>query len=94
MGKNQNVRKQLENWFYENRLIINTEKSKVIFFWRSRSIPSFRTLFCINNKEMVRSVAVKFLGIFITEDLSWTTHTQYVCQKLSKIIYLKKSRLY
>jgi hypothetical protein len=30
--KFQNVRKQSENWFYENRLIINTEKSKVIFF--------------------------------------------------------------
>jgi hypothetical protein len=30
--KVQTVRKQLENWFYENRLIINTEKSKVILF--------------------------------------------------------------
>jgi hypothetical protein len=89
--KIQNVRNQLENWFYENRLIINTEKSKVILFWRSRSIPSFRPLFCINNREVVRSVDVKFLGIFITEDLTWTTHTQYVCQKLSKIIYLIKS---
>jgi hypothetical protein len=39
-----NVRKQLENWFYENRLIINTEKSKVIFFQRSRSVSSFRPL--------------------------------------------------
>jgi hypothetical protein len=39
---------------------------------------------------MVRSVDVKFLGIFITGDLSWTTHTQYVRQKLSKIIYLIK----
>jgi hypothetical protein len=28
----QNVRKQLESWFYVNRLIINTEKSKAIFF--------------------------------------------------------------
>jgi hypothetical protein len=40
---------------------------------------------------MVRSVDVKVLGIFITEDLSWTTHTHYVCQKPSKIIYLIKS---
>jgi hypothetical protein len=36
--KIQNVRKQLENCFYENCLIINSEKSKVIFFRRSRSI--------------------------------------------------------
>jgi hypothetical protein len=89
--KIQNIRKQSENWFYENRLIINKEKSKVIFLRRSRSIPSFRPLFCINNKEVVRSVDVKFLGIFITEDLSWKTHTHYVCQKLSKFIYLIKS---
>jgi hypothetical protein len=73
------------------KIIINTKKSKVIFFCRSRSIPSFRPLFSINNKEVVRSVDVKFLGIFITEDLSWTTHTQYTCQKLSKVIYLIKS---
>jgi hypothetical protein len=76
--KIQNVRKQLENWFYENRLIINIEKLKAIFFRRSRSIPSFRPLFCKNNKEVVRSVNVEFLGIFITEDLSWTTHTLYM----------------
>jgi hypothetical protein len=30
--KVQTVRKQLENWFYDNRLLINTEKSKVILF--------------------------------------------------------------
>jgi hypothetical protein len=35
-------------------------------------------------------VDVKFLGIFITEDLSLKTHEHYVCQKLSKIIYLIK----
>jgi hypothetical protein len=42
--KIQNVRKPLENWFYVNRLIINTEKSKAIIFRRSRSISSFRPL--------------------------------------------------
>jgi hypothetical protein len=58
------------------------DKSKVLFFRLSRFIPSFRPLFCINNKDVVYSVDVTFLGIFITEDLSWTTHTQYVCEKL------------
>jgi hypothetical protein len=40
---------------------------------------------------LVRSADVKFWGIFITGDISWKTHTQYVCQKLSNIIYLIKS---
>jgi hypothetical protein len=34
---------------------------------------------------------VKFLGIFIIENLSWSTHKQYVYKKLSKIIYVIKS---
>jgi hypothetical protein len=61
--KIQNVKNQLENWFYENRLIINTDKTKVLFFLGSRSIPS------TNNKEVIYSVDVKFFGICITEDL-------------------------
>jgi hypothetical protein len=89
--KIQNVKNQIENWFHENRLIINTDKSKVLFFQGSRPIPSTRPLFCIINKEVVCSVDVKFLGICITEDLSWATHIQYVGQKLSKNIYLIKS---
>jgi hypothetical protein len=68
--KIKNVQNQLENWFHENRLIINTDKSKVLFLGGSRSIPSTRPLFCINNKDVVCSVDVKFLGICITEDLS------------------------
>jgi hypothetical protein len=63
--------------------------SKVLFFGGSRSIPSTRPLFCINN--VIYSVDVKFLGTCITEDLSWATHAQYVCQKLGKTIYLIKS---
>ncbi|PNF17023.1 hypothetical protein B7P43_G02754 [Cryptotermes secundus] len=89
--KIQNVKNQLEKWFYENHLIINTEKSKVIFFRGSRSTPIIRSIFSLNNKEVVCSSDVKFLGICITEDLSWATHTQYVCKKLSKTLYLIKS---
>jgi hypothetical protein len=80
-----------DDWFHENRLIINTDKSKVLFFPGSRSIPSTRPLFCINTEVVVCSVDVKFLGICITEDLSWATHIQYVGQKLSKNIYSIKS---
>jgi hypothetical protein len=39
---------------------------------------------------MVYPMDVKFLGVFVTEDLSWTTHTQYVCRRLSETIYLIK----
>jgi hypothetical protein len=65
----QNVQNQLEYWFYENRLIINMDKSKGTFLGGGRFIPSTRPHFRINN-EVVCSVDVKFIGICIIEDLS------------------------
>jgi hypothetical protein len=83
--KIQNVRDQLENLFYKNRLIINTNKSKVLFFQRSRSIPSSRPLLCINDKVVVCSVDAKFLGICTAEDLSWATHTHMYVKNLVRL---------
>jgi hypothetical protein len=73
--KIQNVKSQLDNWFHENHLIINTDKSKVLFFQGSRPVPITSPFFCLNN-EAVCSSEVKFLSTCITEDLSWATHTQ------------------
>jgi hypothetical protein len=56
----QNAQNQLENSFCENCLIISTDKSNVLFFGGSTSIPSTRPLFCISNKEVVCTVDVKF----------------------------------
>jgi hypothetical protein len=38
--KIQNVNNRSENWFYDNHLIINTDKSKLLFFHHSRCISS------------------------------------------------------
>jgi hypothetical protein len=85
------VRNQLDNWFHDNHLIINTEKTKVLFIQGRRPTPIYRPVFCLNNKEIIFSSNVKFLGIYITENLSWATHTQYIRQKLNKALYLIKS---
>jgi hypothetical protein len=67
--KIQNLQNQLENRICENHLILNTDKSNVLFFRGSRSIPSTRPLFCINSKEVVCSGDVKFLDICNIDDL-------------------------
>jgi hypothetical protein len=89
--KIQIVRKQLDNWFHENQLIINNEKTKALFFQGKRPNPIHRPFFCLNGKEVNYSSSVKFLGIYITENLCWATHTNQVCQKLNKALYLIKS---
>jgi hypothetical protein len=81
--KIQKVRKQLDNWFHANQIIINTEKIKALFFQGKRPNPIHRPVFSLNG-------SVKFLGIYITENLCWATHTHHVCQKLNKALYLIK----
>jgi hypothetical protein len=64
------VKKQLDNWFHENHFIINSDKTKALFFQGRRTNPIHRPIFCLNNKEIVYSFNVKLLGIFITANLS------------------------
>jgi hypothetical protein len=40
------VRNQLDNWFHENHLIINTDKSKVFFFHGEDQIRSLDPFIC------------------------------------------------
>jgi hypothetical protein len=77
------VMKRLENWFSTNNLIINTEKTKAILFQRRGSSLIHRPILYLNNKEITYSSNLTFLGIYITENLSWVIHIQYCCQKLN-----------
>ncbi|PNF26486.1 hypothetical protein B7P43_G14318 [Cryptotermes secundus] len=82
---------QLESWFNVNQLFVNTDKTKVLFFHGKGSTSRNRPVIRLFNRELVYSSSVKFLGIDISENLSWLNHTQYICLKLSKALYLIKS---
>jgi hypothetical protein len=90
-GKIIKVMKQLENWFLTNNLIINMEKTKAILFQGRGSSLIHRPVPYLNNRKITYLSDLKCLGIYITENLSWPTHIQYLCQKLNKALYLIKS---
>jgi hypothetical protein len=85
------VMKQLEVWFYNNELILNVEKSKVMSFYsrycRCYCIPNIID----NNMEITYSSVLKFLALTITNNLNWKTHIQTLCACLSKVYYILKS---
>jgi hypothetical protein len=85
------VTEQLENRFNENQLIINMDKTKVLFFHGRGPTPMYRPVICLKNRELIYSSTIKFLGINLSDNLSWTNHTQIVCLKLNKALYLIKS---
>jgi hypothetical protein len=85
------VMKQLEGWFFKNDLIINTTKTVAMPFHLCCSKRPFKPHILLQYTEIYYMSEVKFLGICITENLSWHTHICYLCHSLSKTYYIIKS---
>jgi hypothetical protein len=82
---------QLENWFASNHLIINIDKTKALFFQGRGSRLIDKPELYLNNKKILYTTNIKFLGIYITENLSWALHLHHLMQKLNKAVYLIKT---
>ena len=51
---------------------------------------------CIKNNQIQRSESIKFLGVFLDENLTWKDHTKYTENKIAKnigILYRSKPYL-
>ena len=73
--------------------MINASKSDFIIFTRSQD--KFTTRLSINNETLNRVNSICFLGLWISEDMSWDLNTREVCKKaymrtsmLSKLKYV------
>jgi hypothetical protein len=61
-------------------------------FHLSHSEPTFKPHILLQNKDIEYKPDVKFLGLYITENLSWRAHICYLCDSsLSKNVFIIKS---
>jgi hypothetical protein len=86
--KIKNVMRELNTWFEENKLIINFEKTFAMSFQSVQMRVPIRPQIRINKVEITYKPELKFLGIYITENLKWGTHARLLRVKLSKVIYI------
>ena len=75
---------KLKNYIDANYLHINLKKSKYMHFRSSRANISTKDLF-YENFKMEKVTSIKFLGIIISETLTWDDHIKSLNNKLSKI---------
>ena len=81
-----NINKELSlivTWLHRNKLLINTTKTKMTIFHtphRKVTYPRIK----INNSSVEVVDEFKFLGIFIDKHLKWSTHTEFIANKISK----------
>uniref|UniRef100_A0A9J7ZE91 Alkylated DNA repair protein AlkB homologue 8 N-terminal domain-containing protein n=1 Tax=Cyprinus carpio carpio TaxID=630221 RepID=A0A9J7ZE91_CYPCA len=83
---------RLAGWCSDNNLSLNVEKTKEIVVDFRRAHTQHVPL-TINGATVERVSSTKFLGVHITEDLSWTDNTAALAKKSQQRLYfLRKLR--
>ena len=89
--RTQSYLEKLSNYFKENKLKVNTNKSEYMIIKQNKTMETQPTLY-INN-DMIKYVnEIKYLGVFIDDKLNFKKHTSYINGKISHISILYKIR--
>ena len=77
---------EISSWYRENRLKINSDKSKVMLVGSKAQLKSLNVdEFILNYDELVENA--EYLGMTINSDISWDFHVQRLCQNMYYHLY-------
>ncbi len=78
---------RLTSWCQDNCLSLNVSKNKelIVDFWKKRLLPY--TPLMISGTPVERVSSFMYLGVNISEDLTWTTHIQTQVRKARQRLY-------
>ena len=85
-----NINKELfliVSWLHCNKLLINTTKTKMTIFHTPHREVIYQKI-KINNTSVEIVGEFKFLGIFIDKHLKWSTHIEFIANKISNIFWV------
>lgn len=74
-------------WFNKNQLILNKTKTKIIFFQTKRTNIQESDIILTDDTHLTPENNVKFLGLYLDKNLSWSLHVKHVVQKISRSVY-------
>ena len=80
----------IQQWFQENGLILNTSKTSYVLF-RNRNKPDIDPTVTMGGEVLERADSAMFLGIGVDEHLTWSSHVDRLCGKLSSTIFLLRN---
>ena len=73
----QNDIVSVDSWAKANSLKLNVAKTKAITFSRKRHAPTFRL--SLNGSSIPIVTSLKFLGVTLSNNLSWSEHINNIC---------------
>ena len=84
----------IEEWSSENYLSLNPSKCKYMLISRKRmpSVPDEPLL--LGNCPLQRVDVFKYLGVLLSQDMSWSPHIQAVCSRAKQVLGLLYRKFY
>ena len=82
--KNNIDLKLLCHWLNANKISLNTKKTEHILFRNQQKSINFELKLKLNGKKLYPSSFIKYLGIFLDENLNWKKHTSILSSKLRR----------
>jgi hypothetical protein len=80
------VLEQLNEWFSVNFLLLNIDKTNIMFF-KTKNLCNNEFVLNYRNKIITQKSVPKFLGLTLDSVLNWKTHIDNIFSKLSTAIY-------
>ena len=84
---------RISNWVDCNYLQFNVQKCKLMYVTRKTQSP-FTPCLRLHNQQLEVVSTYKYLGLLLSNDLSWSEHIKYLCSKARKILGLIYRRFY
>ena len=76
----------ISDWFLANKLTLNINKSNCVLFKKNKNKVSLSIK--INKNPIPQHTYVKFLGIWLDENLDWNYHCNVILNKIKRNTYL------
>jgi len=95
------IEKDLElinGWFCNNKLTLNAEKTRFIYFNAKTNIAQplrLKIKSSCGEKMIYSTDVIKYLGVHLDENMRWNHHVESICKKLRSLLYkFKQLKLY
>ena len=76
--------KLLVHWLHTNKIGLNVDKTEAILFRSAKKKVDYDLKLKLNGKKLQLVTPVRYLGIVLDENLSWTHHKNSLADKLRK----------
>ena len=74
----------LSDWAFQNRMIFNPSKTKVMHVTRSRNIHT--PIYTIDSSPLSSVASVQYLGVTISSDLTWNKHINAIVSRANRLL--------